>query len=330
MSQGKLLIGRLVVLIQIIALPLYFIGIFWTILPDPDINLITNPIYELIIAKILAPIFLLFPWFIFSIVHRYRLADTYSYAGETIIRMPTVMRIFYTLNFVLALCFFVLPILSPVLAIFSGWFLYGLLTNESQGELNEKTIPKPRILVTLLLMPIPLLIALSYRTYIGSLISYLNNYWISHLDQIYTSGVNLAAAAAIGGFLYLVYEGAQQIDRYVKIPLKLITLISLAIFVTAEALFIQTGWQTSIGLQVFHILGLGVGLVTFVIRAVRGLRQQSTSETSLTTLALVLPFILLEILRRNNLEKSFLVVLNAFLFLLVLLQSWRAAERPRY
>jgi len=244
--------------------------------------------------------------------------------------MPTVLRIFYTLNFVLAMCFFLLPLISPILAIFSGWFLYSLLVEAPEEDPDEKKAPKLRTLLILVLAPIPLLIVISYWTYIGEFLTSLSNFWLSYLDQIYTSGVNLAAAAAIGGLLYLVYEGAQQVDRYVEIPTKLITLISLVIFIVAEVLFIRAGWQPLSYLRALQMVGLGCGTLAFIIRGVKGLGQSATSGTSLSSLVLVLPFILLELLRRSHVEKSVLVAINAFLFLVVLLRSWHAAEQPKY
>lgn len=326
----ELLIGRLIVLLQAILLPVYFFGLFWVALPDLDIVLVSNPTIEILIAKVIGPLFLLFPWFAFTIIHRYRLADTYSFAGETIARMPTVIRIFYTFNFVLALCFFILPLFSSFLAIFSGWFLYSLLFKSHEEEMEEKATPKLRVFLTLLLSPIPLLLIVSYRAFLRTLLTYLGTLWLNNIDKIYTSGVNLASAAAIGGFLYLIYEGAAQIDRYVEIPTNFITIISLGIFIGTEALFIQGDWQIPFYLRLFQGLGLGFGILTFLIRTVKGLGQRFFSGTNLVSLLLVLPFILLELLRRSNFEKSSLVTLNALLFLLILFRSWHAADQSNY
>jgi len=334
LERKELLIGRLIVLLQALLLPVYFFGLFWGPLTAPDIVLISNPTLELLITRILGPLFLLFPWLAFTVVHRYRLADTYSSAGETIARMPTVLIIFYTFNFVLALCFFILPLLSPLLAIFSGWFLYSLLFESNEEEKNEKETPKLRVFLTLLLAPIPLLFVVSYMADIGALLTDLWTFWIgpegANIDRIYTSGVNLASAAAIGGFLYLIYEGAAQIDHYVEIPTKPITILSLGIFIGTEALFIQAGWQTPLYLRAFHYLGLGCWILAFIIRTLKGLGHRYFSGANLVSLLLVLPFILLELLRRSHFEKSSLVVVNAIIFLLILFRSWYAAGQPNY
>ena len=77
--------------------------------------------------------------------------------------------------------------------------------------------------------------------------------WNARIDVLYTSALILADCATIGGVIYLLYEGAQQVDHTVQIPEILITLISLACFIVLESLYLIFGTSFEVFLYWIHL-----------------------------------------------------------------------------
>ena len=99
----------------------------------------------------------------------------------------------------------------------------------------------------------------------------LIEYWTSQVDLLYTSALILADSATIGGAIYLIYEGAQQVDREVEIPEFLITLISLVCFISLETLYLFFSDSFEGFLGWIHIVVVILGVLLLIIRYWKGL-----------------------------------------------------------
>jgi hypothetical protein len=145
-------------------------------------------------------------------------------------------------------------------------------------------------------LPLPLLVVsgfyfgydpLGAQSGIFAFFIQLMEYWTSQIDVLYTSALILADSATIGGALYLVYEGAQQVDRDVKIPNLLITLISLACFIGLESLYLFFPESFEGFLGWIHIAVVILGVFLLIIRYWKGLlTSKDTSIIGWLTLVL--------------------------------------------
>ncbi|MFX0122090.1 MAG: hypothetical protein ACFFAE_00500 [Candidatus Hodarchaeota archaeon] len=275
--------GRLLVILQFIFIPVYFYllssvfvkGIIW-FLNTEDLRILSE-----IIVYVIGPLIMSVPFFFWTYGRRYQIGDAYESFGREVWRLPTTVKAFYGFNFIVGIIF-LFPIITPVVSLFGGYFIAVYLFKWRE---EEKLISKQRktILLTLLYLPLPLLVILGF--YIGydplaeqsgilGFFRELFNIWNTQLDVIYTSALILADSATIGGILYLIYEGAQQVDHTVRVPGPLITLISAALFLFLEFVYLvipTNGFPTEALLELFHIGAVIIGVLMLIIRYWKGL-----------------------------------------------------------
>ncbi|MFX0049879.1 MAG: hypothetical protein ACFE8U_01175 [Candidatus Hermodarchaeota archaeon] len=279
--------GRLVVILQFLLIPIYFYllsftfigGVIW-FLNTPELQIISD-----FIVYIIGPIIMSVPFLMWTYGHRYQISDAYETFGREVWRLPTTIKAFYGLNFVIGLIY-LFPLISPIISLAGGYFIaVYLLGWREEGERFSNQ--RRTIILTFLYLPLPLLVVLGF--YFGYDIAsgqygVLNFFlrlieiWTKNIDFLYTSALILADAATVGGVLYLIYEGAQQVDHTVTIPELPITLISAVCFIILESLFIIF---SSFGpfLGYIHIGAVLIGILMLVIRYGKGLT--TSKDTSI-------------------------------------------------
>ncbi|MHA2204171.1 MAG: hypothetical protein ACW991_10825, partial [Candidatus Hodarchaeales archaeon] len=193
----------------------------------------------------------------------------------------TTVKAFYGFNFIVGV-FFLFPIITPVVSLFGGYFIAVYLLKWREDEKLISTQRKT-MLLTLLYLPLPLLVIVGFyfgydflgeQSGIFGFFFELFNIWNTQLDVIYTSALILADSATIGGILYLIYEGAQQVDHTVRVPGPLITLITAALFLLLEFIYLvipKDGFPTEALLELFHIGAVIIGISMLIIRYWKGL-----------------------------------------------------------
>ncbi|MFX1504621.1 MAG: hypothetical protein ACFFDC_00760 [Promethearchaeota archaeon] len=283
--------GRLLVILQFIFIPVYFYllsfifvdGVIW-FLNTEDLRILSY-----IIVYIIGPLVMSVPFFFWTYGRRYQIGDTYESFGREVWRLPTTVKAFYGFNFIVGIIF-LFPIITPIISLFGGYFIaVYLLKWREEGKLVSKQ--RKTILLTLLYLPLPLLVIMGF--YIGynplgeqsgviGLFLELFNIWNSQLDVIYTSALILADSATIGGILYLIYEGAQQVDHTVRVPGPLITLISAVLFIFLEFIYLVIPtdvFPTEALLELFHIGAVILGVLMLIVRYWKGLT--TSKDTSI-------------------------------------------------
>jgi hypothetical protein len=286
-----------VVLLQFILIPIYFYllsfifvgGVIW-FLNDPELIFLSD-----FIVYGIGPLIMAVPFFFWTYGKRYQIGDAYESFGREVWRLPTTIKAFYGFNFLLGIIF-LFPILVPIVSLFGGYFIAVYLFGwREEGKLISRQ-RKTKIL-TLAYLPLPLLMVigfyfgyenpLSSQSGIYSFFMQLIEYWTSQIDLLYTSALILADSATIGGAIYLLYEGAQQVDRDVQIPEFLITLISLASFISLEVLFLFFTESFEGFLVWIHLVVVILGVVLLIIRYWKGLlTSRDTSIIGWLTLLL--------------------------------------------
>ncbi|PWI48700.1 hypothetical protein CEE45_05680 [Candidatus Heimdallarchaeota archaeon B3_Heim] len=272
--------GRLVVLLQFILIPIYFYllsfifvgGVIW-FLKTPDLVFLSD-----FIVYGIGPLVMAVPFFFWTYGKKYQIGDAYETFGREVWRLPTTIKAFYGFNFLLGIIF-LFPLLVPVVSLFGGYFIAVYLFGWREEDKKISNQRKTRLL-TLLYFPLPLLVVIGFyfgydllgtQSGIFSFFIQLIEYWTSQVDLLYTSALILADSATIGGAIYLIYEGAQQVDREVEIPEILITLISLVCFIILETLFLFFSDSFEGFLVWIHIVVVILGVLLLIIRYWKGL-----------------------------------------------------------
>ena len=239
--------GRLVVILQFMLIPIYFYllsfifvgGVIW-FLDTPDLRMISD-----IIIYGVGPLFMAFPFLFWTYGKRYQIGDAYETFGKEVWRLPTTIKAFYGFNFIIGIIF-AFPLVTPIISLFGGYFIAVYLLGWRE---EDKLISKQRKtwLLAILYMPIPLLVVVGFffgynlaspNSGILDFFLQLISIWNGQIDILYTSALILADCATFGGVIYLIYEGAQQVDRNVEIPTLLITVLSFVGFLILEALYL--------------------------------------------------------------------------------------------
>jgi hypothetical protein len=234
------------------------------------------------------------PLFFWTFGKRYQIGDAYELFGKEIWRLPTTIKAFYGFNFVLGVIF-LFPLIAPFISIFGGYFIAVYLFGWKDEDQRISNHRKTRLL-TVLFLPIPLLLVMGFyfgydplgsNSGIFSFFLHLVDLWNTRIDVLYTSALILADSATIGGVIYLIYEGAQQVDHTVQIPEVLITFVSLTCFIILELLFLSFGDSFELFLYWIHIAVVILGILMLIIRYWKGLlTSKDTSIIGWLTLVL--------------------------------------------
>jgi len=190
---------------------------------------------------------------------------------------------------------FLFPLITPFISIFGGYFIAVYLFGWKAEDQRISNHRKTRLL-TILYLPLPLLVVIGFYfgydplgSTSGILAFFLQliEMWNARIDLLYTSALILADCATIGGVIYLIYEGAQQVDHTVQIPEILITLISLVCFIILESLFLAFGPSFEGFLYWIHLAVVILGIIMLIIRYWKGmLTSKDTSIVGWLTLVL--------------------------------------------
>jgi hypothetical protein len=329
--------GRLVIILQFIFIPVYFYllsftfvgGVIW-FLNTPELIILSD-----FIVYIIGPIIMSIPFLMWTYGRRYQISDAYETFGREVWRLPTTIKAFYGFNFVIGLIF-LFPLITPIISLVGGYFIsVYLLGWREEGKRFSKQ--RKTIFLTLLYLPLPLLVVLGFyfgydlaNTQYGVLSFFLQliKIWTDNIDFIYTSALILADAATVGGVLYLIYEGAQQVDYTVTIPELLITLISATCFIILETLFIIFP-NFGTFLYWIHLSVVFIGILMLVIRYWKGLI--TSKDTSITGWLTLVIFQIVNLASGNlavfTISRSTAILLAFTIFLFLFWAAYRHAGK---
>lgn len=288
--------GRLVVIIQFLLIPVYFYllsfifvgGVIW-FFDTPELKIISD-----ILVYGIGPLILSFPFLFWTYGKRYQIGDAYETFGREVWRLPTTIKAFYGFNFIVGIIF-MFPLITPVISLFGGYFIaVYLLGWREEGKLISRK--RKTWVLTCLYLPLPLLVVIGFffgynlttpQSGVLDFFFKLITLWNYQIDVLYTSALILADCATFGGVIYLIYEGAQQVDRSVEIPTFLITISSLTAFLILETIYLIYEVTFGIFLYWIHIFAVILGILMLILRYWKGLiSKDSTSLSGWITLVI--------------------------------------------
>jgi hypothetical protein len=339
-----MLYSRLFIVLGLVAIPAYLwalmlflpVGTIRFAINDPTLNVLTQ--------YLLAPLFFSVPWVLFLYFNRDRLAESLKHMNQTATVIPMRWKVFYGFNTLVILLFFVIPILSPVLAVAGGVVLAGRIYFAAGSLKDKRRRAKALVLFFLLvfLAGLPTLILIYFFSSYGSLSGIIGQTWFGHIDYIYSISLCIGDALAIGSLLWFIYAGAAEFEfqtygMYVtKTPAKLIRVFEFVLFIVFAYVGLQYIWipgvvQVPLGgigasgrLSIINDICLAIVAVIFLLSTLRGLRRKG-ERNSAWGLIFLIAFLSIEILSHYiNYLPTVAVFSATALFLVMFFISYRS------
>ncbi|MHA2366524.1 MAG: hypothetical protein ACXAC7_21385 [Candidatus Hodarchaeales archaeon] len=332
MSEAYIKPGRVLIAVQMIFVPSYFL-ILSNSFKHVDLPFVPSFISELL-ARLIIPFVLSLPFIVFSYFQRYEVSEAYEHMGEQIWKLPNSIKAFYGFNFLLVLLFG-LPFIAPVIACSGGYFIGLVLFGVKEGE---PQIRRPLIRgSTTIFLPFAILIAIIFYAQIWSFFTTLVDVWSDNIEVIYYSALNIANGALIGGLLLLLFEYLEKADYTYERPPFVDTFFSIVVFILLELILVYFFFFTSEGLTgdqklIFSIVNVGGFLLSLGILIIRYFFKLGEEEegTSLIGWITIFAFQLVNLASSGELalfSRTTAVLVCCIIFLFLFISSYNEATK---
>ncbi|MFX0209755.1 MAG: hypothetical protein ACFFDT_27485, partial [Candidatus Hodarchaeota archaeon] len=288
-----------------------------------------------ILVYLIGPFVLTLPILLWTYLERNRIADTYASLWGKVWTLPVTIKSFYGLNCLIGLIF-ILPFVSPLIALLGGYFLGIVLFGKSE-RIGEKRATKLSKILGILYFPIPAVIAFGfYSNVLDDVFEQIVDAWWTNLELIYQSSLILADVVVLTSTLFLYFEYQQQQDYHYRIPTRLIYMTGIILFLVLEAILFQTMATVDspdmfredfVGdaFWWFHkgvlIIGIGVFAMRYLLKLHKG------AEFSISAWISIFLFQAIDLLPKviGDSFRTIAVGLAGLLFLMMFLLAYREA-----
>ncbi|MCH8908153.1 MAG: hypothetical protein IH840_13775 [Candidatus Heimdallarchaeota archaeon] len=329
-EEGEMLINRLLVLFQLIAVPLYFA--FFSYIWRSEIKrffatdtiLIRNlPNWVVWFEVYLAiPIFFSLPWVTITLIRATRIADAYTLMGRALGRVRIDQKLFYGINAGFTLVFIILPFASPMITVIGVFVAVFLLFDKIKVAKISFFI---WFIPALILSFIPGLIAIAFYSNYAVLWETIFETWRTRIDTIFGVGLALAIAITMGNFLAFLLEKGVRDNRSDINPYRIVYLLKFILFMIFLGIFL---FEDSVIINTLNIIAGVIAALEFILRRITKLPSES-GGANLMVFAFIAINFLTNQLRSGSTEavfKAFLIVLSSLIFFLLFFISYRYAE----
>jgi len=224
-DQGELMLNRLIVLLQVVAIPIYFIffsvrfrdqrfAFFDTLLSRAEwLRPVLPEWMVLFLVNAGIPIFFSLPWVLGTVLRATKIANAYTLMGRALGKVRIDQKIFYGLNAAFTLVFFIFPFASPIITIIGIFVVMKILLVDKLkvGKVSKLIW----IIPSLLLSFYPGLIVVAFYINYSTLLQTIIDGWNSTVAIIFGIGLCLAIAITLGNFFLFLFEGRA---KYSNVP----------------------------------------------------------------------------------------------------------------
>ncbi|MCY3411490.1 MAG: hypothetical protein INQ03_07665 [Candidatus Heimdallarchaeota archaeon] len=337
-DDGELMLNRLIVLLQIVAIPIYFI--YFTIKWHEDILLFFDILLSrqewlrpvlpewmvVFLANFGIPIFFSFPWLLVSILRATRIADAYSLMGRALGKVRIDQKIFYGLNAAFTLIFFVLPFGSPLITLIGIFVAMRMMMRKLLiGKISKLSW----IIPSLILSFYPGLIVFAFYTNYLDLIAKILVAWSHYISTIFGIGLCLAISISLGNLLLFFFEGRAKYNKYEAIPEGFV-LVMKAVFMAVLCLLYFNGGQEFV--NYVNYFAVGAAFFEMIMRRMHDLNTESNSARGII---MVIVFSLVNMLVQFlgsiipvSFIQSLVIIISGLLFFALFSISYKYADDP--
>jgi hypothetical protein len=339
---------RLVVVATAISGPIYFFLLMY-ILPF-TLSPFTEPLFNELFHHVITPLVFSAPWLGIIYNSRYRFANTVHHMHDSTSSVPLRWRVFYGTNAAFVLAFFVLPIVTPPLAIIGGLYVAGVVFYRvGVGKLGGgKLASALAVLIAIALCILPTIILLQFiPEYVlvwQEILGAWSSFWVK---VVYGIAQCLVNALSFGAPVYFLYFAAQEYDRgvygevYTATPTKWIRIAEAIIFFIFISLYLPPV-PTPIGTlpfldrsdlfnQYVNWISLGVVVILTLVKKLLGVENDTTLGGP-SNIVIVGMFLVVELFFKTDLLIVTLIIWLAFLlYASVFIANFlRASPREMY
>ena len=328
-SKEELMLNRLLVLVQVICIPLYFI-VFNIIWHDDIKKFFQNDILQRLPNWLIwfeinmaIPIFFSLPWILFSIIRASKIADSYSLMGRALGKVRIDQKLFYGINAAFTLIFLLLPFGSPIITIIGFFVLFKIAT--SKVGLSRKLF---WFIPALILSMIPLLVAIAFYSNYTSLFNTIWEAWQNQIDTLWGIGICMAISITFGNFVtFLSDRNIRAKGREAINPYRLIFLFKFIVFGIMLFLFFNSD------LSVLNAINLVAGIVAvseWIFRRMSKLPSEGGGANMMVFAFIIINMITKWIHDFANISaitfRTTLIIISGFIFFLLFVVSYHYAE----
>ena len=322
------LVTRLAVVLLALVGPIYF---FLLMLFVPfQLAPFSDPMLNTLFNYVATPVVFSAPWVGWIYYKRYKLANMVHIMDGTITAVPLRWRIFYGANAAFVIAMFILPLVTPVLAIISGLVGAGhVFYRIGIGKLGGgKLAAFLGFFVALGLCILPVLVMIEfipgYLPLWQTVLQSWNDFW---LDVAYGFAQCLVNALSFGAPVYFVYYGAQQYDRglygevYTQTPTRWIRVGELLVFVIFLVMYlppIPTGFGIIPFLDLSYLftsyinwISLGIVAIMTLVKMRLGVKEDTTMG-GFSNIFVIGLFLVVELFFKTNRQLITVIIWMAF------------------
>ncbi|MBD3192382.1 MAG: hypothetical protein GF308_17215 [Candidatus Heimdallarchaeota archaeon] len=312
-------VGRLIVLILLIAIPAFFfilIDAFHFLTWEQYYNVMPwiGEGWSKFFVWFCAPVFFSMPWVIFLFIDKDRIGETFDNMGRALRKVSVGLNIFYGVNALFIFTFFILPFGSPAIAVLAAFSLVPWLIRSRTGVRVPFWIA---IIPGILLAIIPVFLAVGFYWNYGPIWSSIWNSWIGgattgNLIQtegwvyiLYGFGYSLAIGAVVAGFISFIYEGASQVDRYQEQPAGLVYIVEFLVAAGIFLLYMLIDPNAASRRTIFLIISIvsvSLGAIEFLLRWIKNLRRQKDEKVPISAYIILPLFIAVDFIRTGKVD----------------------------
>ncbi len=322
------MINRLLVLLQIIFIPIYFIfyTIFWnkTLIENFEQTVDAIPFLSIskdmipVIINLGVPILFSAPWLIFSIIRANRIANAYELMGRAMGKVRIDQKLFYGVNAVFVLVFIILPYFSPLITIVAIFVASRILLRKAYiGRFHWAIWVLPAIVLSIF----PALIAWAFYARYVELWNNVYAVWQSNINAMFGFGLSLAIAIAIGNFILFLMIGAKQYGTRDEVNYGLVMVLKFAIFTIMLLIYFSD--PTNIVFTIANAIALVLGILQFVLARIKNVNVEENANVGLLMIPI---FAAANFVSEQFPSKAIVIVLAAIIFFALFFLAYRYAE----
>jgi len=294
---------RLLLVILFIIIPIYFVLLIYFVNLNGILILSLQLFQDIgpgITYFFIFPLVFSFTWWIFLYFLRNKIPNSFSIIREETSPIPTRWLIFYGVNALIMLAFFIIPLVSSIISIFGFFILAWQIVVRSDWvfERGKATLACYALIIFGFFLAFPILVQIEFW---NDYVVFWDTLWASwqiYIPYFYSFSIVIVNALTIGSLLFLIFTGASEFERglfgtsYERIPRKTIVFFEIILFI----IFTLIWWQSIVNGGVFSWIYLVISLFCLF-------------------LAVLLFFISLIKSRRTGIRASILGYIYAILFM---------------
>ncbi|MFW9924259.1 MAG: hypothetical protein ACFFDW_13320 [Candidatus Thorarchaeota archaeon] len=322
-------VGRLLVLILLIAIPLAFIFmvvgselqwfdpiISWSMFTHlgPEewgISFLPDG-WAKFMVWFGVPVFFSMPWVTFLAIDKDRVGETFDNMGRAMRKVSIGLNIFYSVNALFIFAFFILPFGSPIIAVIAAFGLVPWLIRKKTGARVPWWIA---IIPGIILAAIPVMLALGFCLNYADVWQIMWTIWsgvgetgvttfqqFGLIHYLYGFGYSVAIGAVITGFGSFIYEGASQVDSYHKRPTGFLYIMEFLVAAGIFVLYMLLPMNDTRDIVFYVISGISIaiGVTEFVLRWFKKIKRTDKENVPIGAYVMLPLFIGVDLLRTGK------------------------------